>query len=256
MMYMDGVDIVCSPYDADIFFFNKKTHFNLGELQDRGVKIVLDIDDYWQLPKEHFYYRNWIRNNVTSRIMFAMGIADAVITTTELLAAEIRPINKNVHVIPNALPYGDGQFNMQQAEWTGRALFVGGKSHVWDMPLLPESYRYIPGRLPVDRYMRHYEDVNIALAPLIDNHFNSFKSNLKILEAGAAYAACLCSPVDAFMGAPVTYVGEDEWPEAIEQAMLSPEYSQRAGRLLNEWCREHFDLRKVNIKRKKVLESL
>lgn len=251
---MTGIEVVSHPYDADIFLFNKYTYHNLELLKKRGVKILVDIDDYWKLSVGHYYYENWKAHEVTERCRMSMYLSDAVITTNARLAEKIRPLNANVHVVPNALPYGFGQFDMKQADWTGTVRFVGGKSHDKDIRLIP-GYA-IPARLPVSSYMQHYEGVNITLAPLIDNEFNSFKSNLKILEAGAAYAACIASDVPAFASAPVMSVRPGEWQEAIKEALQCPEETQADGRRLNEWCRTNYDLRNVNVLRKLVLESL
>lgn len=254
LRYMEGIEEVGTPETADVFFFNKVTGYNLEALKDMGVKIVIDVDDYWQLPEDHFYYENWRKGKVTERILAGLSIADAVITTNDLLADKIRPFNKNVHVVPNALPYGQGQFKMSQSDWTGKVKFIGGRSHERDIALI-HGYG-IPARLPVESYMKHYEGVNIALAPLVDNEFNSFKSNLKILEAGAAYAYCLCSDVAPFRGAPIVPVSQGEWEEAIEDALGSPEYVQLKGQRMNMWCREHYELTKINNLRKRVFENL
>lgn len=254
LRYMMGIEVVTDTHDADIFFFNKTTECSLYKLKDKGVKIVMDIDDYWQLPEDHPYYADWQGNQITERIIGAMGVADGVITTNELLAERIRFYNRNVHVVPNALPYGHGQFNLPQSDWTGTVKYVGGWSHVNDVKLIP-GYR-IPPRLPVESYMQHYAGANIALAPLADNEFNRYKSNLKILEAGAAFAHCLCSDVTPFHDAPVAYVDPGYWQETIVHALQYPEYAQLCGQKLNMWCREYYDLPKVNVLRKRVLESL
>lgn len=254
LQYMQGVEIVKHPYDADIFFFNKYTYRDIELLKGKGIKVVVDMDDYWHLPADHFYYEDWRLHDVTSKCRLNMHMADTVITTNAVLAEKIRPLNKNVHVIPNALPYGQGQFDIRQASWTGSVKFVGGKSHYKDIKMIP-GYG-IPVRLPVESYMNHYQGINVSLAPLIDNEFNRYKSNLKILEAGAAGCACIASDVTAFAGMPVRKVAPGEWEGAIKDALRCPDETQHAGRRLAEYCREFFDLPKVNELRTKLLNNL
>lgn len=251
---MGGIEEVYEPEKADILIFNKVTSLNIEKLKAAGIKIVMDIDDYWYLPENHFFYNNWKVLKITDRIIESMPLADAILTTNDLLADKIRAYNKNVHVVPNALPYGQGQFDLKQADWTGKVVFVGGKSHNHDIKLI--SGYQIPKRLPVESYMRHYEDANICLAPLVDNEFNRYKSNLKILEAGAACAYFLGSNVEPYRGAPTVAVLPGEWEEEIDNALKSPEYAQLKGHRLNMWCREYYELTKINELRTKIFASL
>lgn len=52
--------------------------------------------------------------------------------------------------------------------------------------------------LPLDKYMTAYNGHQIALAPLKDSLFNSCKSNLKALEAGAKGLALVTSKVKPY----------------------------------------------------------
>lgn len=60
---------------------------------------------------------------------------------------------------------------------------------------LPENRKlYIPG-MPYQIYPAFYGYTDIVLAPLLDNHFNRAKSEIKLIEAGAASRAWVASPM-------------------------------------------------------------
>lgn len=75
------------------------------ELKEAGVVLVMDIDDYWYLPKKHPYYEISKANKLHLTIMDNLKIADYVTTTTDLIANEIKKITKkdNVIVLPNSI---------------------------------------------------------------------------------------------------------------------------------------------------------
>lgn len=47
--------------------------------------------------------------------------------------------------------------------------------------------------LPLQEYMKFYNSCDVAIAPLVNNEFNTCKSNLKFLEAGADRMPFVCS---------------------------------------------------------------
>lgn len=106
--------------------------------EDIGLKIVVDIDDYWFLNSNHLLSSVWRKNHMSNLITTSMKIADAVICTTSVLADQIRPLNKNVHIIPNGLPFDEGQFNSEKYNFDEgtRFIYAGGNSHFWDIQTL------------------------------------------------------------------------------------------------------------------------
>lgn len=63
-------------------------------------------------------------------------MADIVIVTTELLAVEVRPFNKKVVIIPNALPFDKGQFTKNIESNKTPMVYACGASHRLDMELI------------------------------------------------------------------------------------------------------------------------
>lgn len=99
-----------------------------------GFKIVVDLDDYWVLHPKHNLGKIWKISEMEIEIPRWLQYADAVIVTTSLLADKVYPLNNNVHVIPNALPYGKDQFlNARIESEYLRFLYAGGGSHLHDI---------------------------------------------------------------------------------------------------------------------------
>lgn len=134
-----GKNFIEVAKETKLLFFNRTpgniTYETIMMLQKQhGFKICLDLDDYWVLHPKHNLGFVWRVMDMEQELQRWVKSADAVTVTTSLLADKIRLLNPNVHVIPNALPYGKNQFlNARiESEYT-RFLYAGGGSHFWDM---------------------------------------------------------------------------------------------------------------------------
>jgi hypothetical protein len=142
---------------ADLVIFNRHPHLELDHLlvlKDKyKFKIWVDIDDYWELYKEHYLYNDWTKKKVKEKIIKALANADIVTVTNGRLLRAVRPINEKVIIIPNAVPVGYGQFMPKRVESTRtRFIYAGGPSHLNDLRTV-ESY-FI--RLINDRHFAKY----------------------------------------------------------------------------------------------------
>lgn len=278
----------------DVVVFNR-IHSKGAEyvlsLKRQGVKIVVDLDDFYQLNPEHYLASLYESN--THAIVAMVKLADVVIVTTEYLAYKIRHLNRNVVVIRNALPFDSGQFTLSNDRSSGTpVVWAGGASHEPDLRLVSNTFddelltiagyeasQSITGQewikirrnLPnakykadvkdLDNYMSVYESHAIAIAPLVDNDFNNCKSNLKVLEAGAKGIPIVCSkvlpyfnPVDARA---VAYAeNKAEWHYEIVKLLRNPNYREDRGLFLAEHVRTHYNLADANELRRQVIESL
>lgn len=229
--------------ETKLFLFNRVPENSFEKvLQYKykyGFKIVQDLDDYWELNVNHPLYKTWIEKKMGEEIFRWLPNADAVTVTTSRLADKVRPYNKNVHVIPNALPFGDGQFNDTRTESTfTRFIYTGGESHIRDVDLLkipfskvanlPNSKFILAGYSPnnpkvwdkmervfaltkqhecknyqpLDSYMNLYSDSDVSIVPLEYNIFTPYKSNLKVIEAGCKNIPVICSNVSPYSDEP------------------------------------------------------
>jgi glycosyltransferase involved in cell wall biosynthesis len=68
--------------------------------------------------------------------------ADVVWTTTKILAEKIRPYNKNVEVIKNAIDPNEKQFAYEDLSLKFDTFFYsGGSTHLKDLKLLGNAFR-------------------------------------------------------------------------------------------------------------------
>lgn len=147
--------------------FNRTPGFKIEDLiklkAKYGFKVILDWDDYWILPTDHLIYKGWNQAQMP-KLAEAMikELADHVTCTTERLAEKIRPLNKNITVLPNAIPMSEGQWVTPDREYgepfknvltkTGKIIreggtrfgYVAGSSHLPDMRYLQPVLNHFP----------------------------------------------------------------------------------------------------------------
>ena len=116
-------------------------------------KVVLDMDDHWKLPSNHLNYYDY--QVFTPRIENNIRTADLVTCTNEVLANEIEKLNKNVLILPNALPYGYHQFTDEKSEDERiRIFWAGGITHEGDLEILKN---------PIRRLSAHKDKITMVL---------------------------------------------------------------------------------------------
>lgn len=153
-MYPDDfhVDIDYEPRINDVNYWKKyqivHVHRNIGHdyentpkliesLKSMGIVVVVDIDDYWLPTIDHPIHGLILQNKIHEKIMANLKVASYVTTTTELFANEIRKINKNVIILPNAIDPNESQFKEPTLPCDKiRIGWLGGSSHLNDLKLL------------------------------------------------------------------------------------------------------------------------
>ena len=88
-----------------------------NELKKSGTQLIVDIDDYWQLHKQHPFYSLSKERGLHVPIIENLKIADYVTTTTDIFAEEIRKVTgkDNVGVFYNSVdPTWMKQFQNQR----------------------------------------------------------------------------------------------------------------------------------------------
>jgi glycosyltransferase involved in cell wall biosynthesis len=153
-MYPDEfhVDIDYDPKVEDINYWKQyqivHVHRNIGNnydntpnltkfLKSLGIVVIIDLDDYWLPTVEHPIHHLIVQNKIHEKIIANLREASYVTTTTTVFADEIRKINKNVVIFPNAIDPQEPQFNQQTPESDRiRVGWLGGSSHLHDLALL------------------------------------------------------------------------------------------------------------------------
>ena len=153
-MYPDDfhVDIDYNPQINNVNYWKQyqivHIHRNIGQsyeqtptiinfLKSLGIVVVVDLDDYWLPGREHPIHTLIVQDKIHEKIMANLKVASYVTTTTNIFADEIRKLNRNVVVLPNAINPDELQFKQPNEESDRiRIGWLGGSSHFHDLKLL------------------------------------------------------------------------------------------------------------------------
>lgn len=112
------------------------------QLREKGVIVIMDLDDYWEPPTTHPLYHIVKQEKLSEKIISNLQNVDCVTTTTDVFKKYLLKTNPNVHVIPNALDLNHKMWKSEvQENKSGkcRISWIGGSSHLHDLLLLKES---------------------------------------------------------------------------------------------------------------------
>ena len=288
-----------SKYDVLVTnrWLGKYQYNILPLLEKEKLPFVIDVDDYWVIPKHnpsYQFYRAYIKNGIKD----ALSFADAVTCTTEQLKQKVLEFNENVTILPNALDLTQAQWN-QETEHKPTIGWVGGLSHTYDIQLLRDQiepictekgYRFIMGGhheqhkawaemekfitnqdrknrpdwfdkregTTADKYGAFYSEIDIALAPLTNDKFNRYKSELKILEAAAYKLPIFVSEVEPYTNhrdnEGCLFVKNNDW--SVIRNLIESGDVQKLGQANYDYCNQHHDIKEINKTRLKVLNSV
>ena len=243
-------------------------------LVDNDVKLILDNDDYWKLPKDNPAYQVY-KDKTSHDIKNSIKIADEIWTPSSYLAELMKQINPDAvyRVIPNTIHQKEKQWSDWEkdnpVDWKVRFGYLGANGHQKDLDVMGMTFEDhelycmalmdYPERLkakyrmnPVDitQYAQLYKFFDVSLSPLKNSKFNKCKSELKVVEAGFTRTAIIASNVTPYKE--VIKHGETgilcstpkEWKEAIEGMTLNKAWT--LGNNLYEYCKEHYDLSTIN----------
>jgi glycosyltransferase involved in cell wall biosynthesis len=294
----NNLDVKDFEKGCDVVIFNRiipsEVIPQLLELKSKYCfKIVCDIDDYWLLDEHHVLYQSYLKDNFAAKQIECINIADIVTVTNDRLADKVKEYNKNVHVIPNAIPK-QGQFNIVRTPSKQPRLFwQGSQTHKEDIKILAPVanelyYKYPQCKMvmagyngdeqwqsmvrnytaskmlslmiieaqPITNYYESYKEADICLVPLIDSNFNQYKSNLKVLEAANLGLPVICSKVNPYLDLPVLYATNNrEWVKHIKTLIESKKAQKEYGKELKDFCDKNFNFEKINLIRKQIFEA-
>lgn len=134
--------------DCDILWYSKYLMTEpkwLKRLQDKGTRIIVDIDDSWDLPVSHPRYKEWTDAGRDKATIENIKIADVVTCSTMKVQDMVRQYNKNTVVIPNAFPYGHDNYQPIAGDTREKMTFIysGGSTHYSDVRLLEGKFKRI-----------------------------------------------------------------------------------------------------------------
>ena len=234
---------------------------------------VYEIDDILSAVPEWSPHRHHIPYDVDTRMARAISFCDAATVTTRALANHLKAIvgdGLDVRIRPNMLSKDD-LIKIDEAKNKSKGFrtkvrigWGGGISHIGDLQYLypaikqfqdkvtwvflgqgPElniPFEFHPGVQPPEYLAKLASlDLDLMVAPLVDNVFNRCKSNLRILEGAACKYPVIASPVEPYLDGnpPVySYAEPDQWVEKIGEFLESKPTTK--GAELRQWLERHY----------------
>jgi glycosyltransferase involved in cell wall biosynthesis len=121
-------------------------------------------------------------------------------------------------------------------------------------------YKQMPSH-PVTDYMKLYDYSDVAIAPLQDYEFNTCKSNLKVLEAGAKGIAIITSEIHPYLnkkdnGYVITCNSPRDWFDSMKYLIENPSYRRETAEALAAHVRKEYQLSDANEIRRQIFEHL
>ena len=273
----------------------------IREAKRRGIVTIVDFDDWWALNTEHIFYREYINKNATKKLENLLQLPDYITVTTELLAVEARKFNPNVVVLPNAMDmnYPNCQAERKKEDKTVFA-YLGGHCHMKDIERLRglnnklssrNDYKFrLMGMDGTDIYNQYadimsdsgrlakthfdwvrkyniwdyplfYSYLDVSLVPLVDNKFNSMKSELKLIEAGFFHKAVVVDNVEPYKGIlkhkqnAMVVNKPSDWFKHCKYLLDNPEAIKDLGEALYETV-QPYEVDEVNKKRYKFYNDV
>ena len=133
----EGISSDVFDYNFDVVVFSRllpiyKQRQFIKELQKRGTYVIVDVDDLWLLPNNHVASK--ASKSMHKQQVEAILHSDEVWTTHEHLGGYINNLNRNWHVIPNAIDPNEAQWQPKKT-YSNRIGWAGGVTHFHDLML-------------------------------------------------------------------------------------------------------------------------
>lgn len=232
---------------------------------------VYEIDDlFWQVPDTSIH-KAGIAPDTKDRIKTAASICDAITVTTDALAKEMRRLTgmKDIRILPNEVPMHfinaalAGRRSATITSTKPRVGWAGGIGHTGDLQIVAEIMKILgdevhwvfmgmtpPGVEQAD--VEYHPGVSfenypaglgalrldIALAPLEDNNFNRCKSDLRLLEYGAAGFPTIASNIVTYQDCPYVHRLPNDaqaWADAIREMLADKPILEGYAESLHRW---------------------
>ncbi len=234
-----------------------------------GVKIILSTDDLLVNIPEYNSFKKRTPKDIKTRIKLACELADAVVVSTNQLADYFSQFHPCVSVVPNRLSQSIWS-NLKNHRPNAKRLRIGWSGagqHQGDLALLkpiidatiddvdwvflgdkPEkinsqSIEFHPAVSLID-YPSVLSKLNLdlAVAPLINNPFNRAKSNLKLLEYGVLGIAVMASDLPCYRNSPATTLANDAdlWIKQIKRFDNNRELLTQQGQAMQQWVCQNY----------------
>ena len=250
----------------------------IRRLQGKGIKVIYEVDDYLhgvQKIKSH-RAKSAYTTKLLKEFELCMGATDAMICSTEWLAAKYRKFNPDTYVCKNSVDTRLYHFELPERDSINIG-FAGGEGHLESvMKWLPaverildehENARFISMGLTVANILKRprqcvslpfvalenfpsvLTNFDLAIAPAGRGYFFAGKSDLRFLEAGALGIPLVADPFvykDIQPGVTGLWAENvDEAYESLKHLVEFPEERRVIGDHARQYVREHRDITKA-----------
>lgn len=133
----NGFTLEHPPTNYDVIVLNRllmQPEPYLQMAKDKGVKIVLDLDDDIELPEWHMAKDPLLARQIQNKIKEAIELADVVWCASEYLKNKISQFHTNCILVPNAIDYNEPQFEIRKYENNVPIVgYIAGANHHLDI---------------------------------------------------------------------------------------------------------------------------
>lgn len=237
------------------------------------LKLIFELDDLiTNLPVES-HHKKSMPKDIALRLRKGLELCDRFIVSTEPLKEAYRGLIDDIRVVPNRLDAGKWGTLQPQRRSGGklRVGWAGGVSHSGDLALIADIVKATAAEVDwvflgmcldeIRPYVREFHagvptpdypaklaslNLDLAIAPIAENHFNDCKSNLKLLEYGILGFPVIASDFGPyrrsqdFPGITLVKNRHKDWLEALRSHIHAPDDAARRGDALREHIRQHY----------------
>lgn len=279
---------------ADVCFLQRPSdpnHLQIIELCNHNrIPTWVDYDDLLlAVPEDNPAHDHYMRKDTQDRIKKILSAATVVTVTTEALKNCLSQYNKNIYVIPNALPQKFLHL-AKPFQWKKQVNWRGTNTHQRDIGEyggelnaladerkdvlftfigynpwfvtggMPPTQAIIVPPMTIGDYFRFMNVTNppIQIVPLAGHMFNLCKSNIAYLEACLTGAVTIAPNWPEWRDRPgvLTFDSNEEFKQKIEYVLDSPKEAALIHALGQKHVLRHNTMRRVNPLREQLIESL
>lgn len=140
----NGFTLEFHPRQFDIVVLNRMYKHDedyLLKAKESGCKIILDIDDWIQLPDYH--HKDGIKDSIVEkRILDAISYADVIWTASEYLKQCLQQYHNNIIYVSNGIDFAQPQFVPQKKQQDKYIIgWIGANNHHLDLKKLAEPFK-------------------------------------------------------------------------------------------------------------------
>jgi len=207
----------------------------IDKIKSAGKRLIVDIDDdFFTIPVNNPAYKYLGKGNPNylDKLVDMMGQADVLVVASEYMKENYKQYNDNIVLIPNGWSktnnfWGkryriDNKFNFG---WCGTTthridfriilpvlieyfssrqdtrIIIGADPDIYNMLKdVPEHSKLFLPALPYSHYPLMLARFDAMLVPLVDDEFNRYKSDIKMVDSAVAGIPWIASPLPQYTG--------------------------------------------------------